>query len=227
MIDLLFLDNQVNVGADSLLFEALKNHMASVLERVLQTSEGKQLTKKYQNDPRLVWKLHKDHETLSTTSSNICTGPSQELAKIKIVYSDHPTKCLDTFDSYIAKLNKISKDNMPELLTIMYLKSATYGNEKLLSAWVSCEAVTKNMHPNTTPTYDEYFEYMLEYAKKLEAAVTNNTTSRIENVAKSDYLQPYSPSDEYYDGAAELSFNMEDQGEDVDIIHDVLQCNKL
>ena len=40
MINLNFKDNQVNDGGDTLLFEAQKNHMASVLERMLQTSEG-------------------------------------------------------------------------------------------------------------------------------------------------------------------------------------------
>ena len=88
MIDLNFKDNQVNGGADTLLFEAQKNHMASVLERVLQTSEGKRLTGKHPLDPQLVWKLHKYHAKSSTTSSNICTGLSQELAKMKIVDFD-------------------------------------------------------------------------------------------------------------------------------------------
>ena len=201
-----FQDNQVNGSADTLLFEAQKNHMTSVLERVLHTNEGKRLTRKHPGDPQLVWKLHKDHAKLSTTSSNICTGLSQELAKMKIVNFDYPKKALDTFDSYLSKFNKILKGSpMPKSLAIMYLKSATHGNTQLLSAWAQCEAVTKNMKPNTTPTYDEYFEFMLNYAKKLEAVVTDNTTNRKENVAESDYLQPYSPSDEYYAAAAELS----------------------
>ena len=135
MIDLNFKDNQVNGGADTLLFEAQKNHMASVLERVLQTREGKRLTRKYPLDPQLVWKLHKDHPTLSTTSSNIYIGLSQELAKMKIANFDYPTKGLDTFDSYLLKFNKISnKSPIPYALSIMYLKSATYGNTQLLSA---------------------------------------------------------------------------------------------
>ena len=50
MINPNFQDNQVNGGADTLLFEAQKNHMVSVLELVLQTSEGKRLTQKYSGD---------------------------------------------------------------------------------------------------------------------------------------------------------------------------------
>ena len=67
---------------------------------------------------------------------------------------------------------------------------------------------------------------MFGYAKKLEAAVIDNTTSRKENVAKSNYLLPYSPSDKYYDNDAELSSYMVDRGEDVDTIQNVLQCNR-
>ena len=44
------------------------------------------------------------------------------------------------------------------------------------------------MNRNTTPRFNEYFEYMLGYAEKLEAAITNNTTSGKANVAESDYL---------------------------------------
>ena len=54
-----FHQNQLNAGSDTLLFEAQKNHTTSVLERVLQTSEGKRLTRNHPLDPRLVWKLHK------------------------------------------------------------------------------------------------------------------------------------------------------------------------
>ena len=50
MIDLDFYDNEVNGGADSELFEAQKNQMAIVLEHVLQTNEGKRLTRKHPKD---------------------------------------------------------------------------------------------------------------------------------------------------------------------------------
>ena len=131
--------------------------MASVLERVLQTSERKILTRKYPLDPRLVWKLHEAHATLSTTSSNICTGLSQELAKIKMNDFDLPTKGLDKFDSYLTTFNKISKCSpMPNSLSIMYLKSASHGNKELLSAWTKCEIMKETVTPGTTPTYDEY-----------------------------------------------------------------------
>ena len=142
---------------------------------------------------------------------------------MKIVDFEHPTKGLDTFDSYLAKFTKISKGSpMPNLLAIMDVKLATHVNKELLSAWVQCEAMFETMIPNTTPLYDEYFEYMLGYAKKLEAAVTNNTTSRKENVAESNYLLPYSPSDECYNDAIELSSYMVDQGGDEDMIQDTL-----
>ena len=60
----------------------------------------------------------------------------------------------------------------------------------------------------------------------IEAAVTNNTTSRKANSAKSDYLLPYSPSDECYNDATDLSNHMVDQGRDADMTQGILQCNQ-
>ena len=204
--------------------------MIGVLERVLQTSEGKRLTRKHPLDPRLVWKLHEPHATSSTTSSNICTGLSQELAKMKINDFAHPTKGLNTFDSYIATFNKILKSSsMPNILAIMDLQSAFHGNKELLSAWTQCETMIETMKLDTTPTYDKHYEYMLGHAKKLEPAIANNTPSRKANSAESDYLQPYSPcssSDACYNNATELSTYMIDQEIDVDMMQDLLQCNQ-
>ena len=39
-------------------------------------------------------------------------------------------------------------------------------------------------------------------------------------------MQPYSPPDTYYNDATDLSTYMIDQGEDVDMIQVVLQCNQ-
>ena len=51
MIDPNFYSNSVNAGSDTLLFDAQKNHMAIVLEPVLETNEGKRLTRKHPLDP--------------------------------------------------------------------------------------------------------------------------------------------------------------------------------
>ena len=78
---------------------------------------------------------------------------------MKIVDFYYPKEGLDTFDSYLSKFNKISKDSpMPNSLAVMYLKSATHGNTQSLSAWAQWEAVTEIMRPNTNPKYDKYFE---------------------------------------------------------------------
>ena len=183
----------------------------------------KRLTKIHLLDPQLVWRLHEFYFTLSTTSSNICAGLSQELAEMKIQDFDHPTKGLNRFDSNLAKFKKISKGNpMPDPLAIMYPKSASHGNKELPSAWTQCKTMMETMKPGTTSTYNEYYEYMLRYAKKLEAALTDNTTSWKTNTAESVYLQPCTPSDACYNDATDLSSYMIDWGEDVDMIHDVL-----
>ena len=151
---------------------------------------------------------------------------SQELAKMKIVEFDHPLQGLDKFDPNLQKFNKVSRSNkMPDELAIMYLRSATHSNKELLSAWAQCEIMNEAVN-KPAPTYDEYYAYMLKYAKKLEAAVTNNTTSRKANSAESNYLSPYSPSDECYNDATKLLSYMGDQGNDVDMVQDVLICNQ-
>ena len=54
MIDKGFHKNQLSTGSDTLLFEQQENHPVSVLERVLQTSEGKRLTRKHPGEPQLI-----------------------------------------------------------------------------------------------------------------------------------------------------------------------------
>ena len=62
----------------------------------------------------------------------------------------------------------------------------------------------------------------MSHAKKLEDSITNNLTSCKANAAVSDYMQPYLPSDEYFDkyfdDAADLSNFTAHQGADVDMI---------
>ena len=135
MINPAFHLNQLDHGSDTELFNKQENHFATILERVLQTSEGKRLTRKHADDPHKVWSLHQAHSTSSATLSSICTGLGQELAKLKIVTFDTPTKGLDTFGSYLTKFNKISPTSgqMPDSLAIMYLSAVTCGNTDLLS----------------------------------------------------------------------------------------------
>ena len=54
MIDPSFHKNQLSTGSDTLLYKQQENYLASVLERVLQTSEGKRLTRKHPGEPCLI-----------------------------------------------------------------------------------------------------------------------------------------------------------------------------
>ena len=227
MIDSNFHKNQLDAGSNTELFKQQENHTASILQRVLQTSEGKRLTRKHPEDPRQVWELHQTHSTSSATSKNICTGLGKELAKLKIVVFDTPTKRLDTFDSYLTKFNKISpiSGQIPNSLAVMYLQAATCGNIDLLSIWTQCETIKKQMtRGGPTPSYDEYYKYMLQYAKKLEVAVERNTPALKTNSSKTAYLTPYSPSDPFFSQATDPSTYMVSQ--EVDVIQYILQCNQ-
>ena len=75
-----------------------------------------------------------------------------------------------------------------------------------------------------TPSYDEYYKYLLGYAKKLEVAVESNTPALKANPSETDYLIPNSPSDPFFSHATDLSTYMANQ--DVDMIQYTLQCNQ-
>ena len=66
----------------------------------------------------------------------------------------------------------------------------------------------------------------MSHAKKIEEAITNNTTSCKVNVAESGYMQSYSPSDEYFEDTDELSHFMAQWRTDITMIQNVLQYNK-
>ena len=103
---------------------------------------------------------------------------SQSLATMKIMECDNPLQGLDKFDSNLQKFNKASIYNsMPNDLVVMYLRAATYGNKDLLSAWAQCETMHEALN-KLAPTYDEFYAYLLKFAKKLEASITDNTTSQ-------------------------------------------------
>ena len=78
--------------------------------------------------------------------------------------------------------------------------------------------------PSTT--YDEYYKYLLGYAKKLGAAVKDNTPSRKANLSGTDYMTPYSPLDSCYSNATDLSAYISNQGHNVDMIQDVLHYHQ-
>ena len=107
----------------------------------------------------------------------------------------------------------------------MYLEAATCGNSDLLSVWTQCKCMKKQLTPGRpTPSYDEYYRYLLGYAKKSEVAVEINTPARKVNSSETDYLIPNSPSDPYYSHASDLSNYMVNH--DVDMVQYTLECNQ-
>ena len=183
--------------------------MYIVLERVLKTTNGLRLSRKHHDNPRDFWRLHEQHQTVSATSARITTSLSQESANMKVAEFPFPTKFLDTFEVKLKKFNKLLNNTMPSLLAIGFLKTATHGNNHLLNAWASSDTITERLTPNATPTYEEYFEFLMSHVKKLEDSVKDNSSSRRANVAESNHMQPYYPSDKYYDAATNLSNYME------------------
>ena len=68
MIDLkIHFNSVIPGGSDVLLWNAQKNHLASVLDRVLKTNEEMRLVRTFPDDPRRIWRDHEAHSTSSTT----------------------------------------------------------------------------------------------------------------------------------------------------------------
>ena len=161
--------------------------MSIVLERVLQTTDGKRFTRKHKDDPREILKLN---ETISTALS-------QELTRMKVTDFDCSTQCLDVFEIKLEKFNEISLDAMPASIATSFLMSASANNSELRSAWATKKTICQSQTPPTTSTYDEYFDYLMFHAKQIEASIINNITRRKANSSKTDYLTPNSSSDPF------------------------------
>ena len=92
------------------------------------------------------------------------------MAKMKVGDFPYPTKCLDAFDTKLEKFNDISTAPLPDPMAIAFLKSTIQGNTALLSTWASCATICANMSTGTVLTYDQYFEYLMDYFKQLKVA---------------------------------------------------------
>ena len=227
MIDDNFAEADAKWGADDkLLYRAQKNHISVVLERVLQTSDGKRFNRKNKTDPKEVWRLHKLHQHSSTTNSTITSALSQELANLKVSEFTSSSIFLDEFDSKLEQFNKLSpNDPLPKKMAIGFLLTASHGNSELQNAWATKRTICQSTTPATVPTYAEYFDYLMFHLKQLEVSSVDNTSTRKAHLSETDYLSQNSPSDPNYHQATDLSVYMGVQ--DADFVQHTLECNKL
>ena len=199
--------------------------MSTVLETILQTSDGKRFNRKHKKDPKEVWRLHEEHQRSSATNSAITSALSQELAKMKVSEFTSSSEFLDEFDSKVEQFNELNLNNpMPEKMAIGFLLSASHGNTELRNAWATKRSICQSTTPPTVPTYLEYFEYLMFHSKQLEASVVDNTAARKANTAETGYLRQNSPSDPDFQQASDLAIYMGVQY--ADFGQSVLECNK-
>ena len=105
---------------------------------------------------------------------------------------------------------------MTTSLVIGSLKTTTSGNDQFLHAWVLCDTIKESTNAGH-PTYQEYHDFLMSTGEKPEDSIINNCSSRKVNVAETDFLEPYTPVDDHYAEATDLSLYMGAQGIDVDI----------
>lgn len=115
---------------------------------------------------------------------------------------------------------------MTSSLATGFLKTATSGNDQLLHVWASCDMIKQTTNTDVAPTHQEYYYFLMSTAEKLDDSIIDNYTSQEVNMVKTDFLHPYSYTDDNYPKELDLSSYMGARGMDVDMIHDVLICNK-
>ena len=157
MIDQNFAETDAKWGPDDKLFyKAQQNHMSTVLEKILQTRDGKRFNRKNKADPKEVWRLHKLHQRSSATNSTITSALSQELAKMKVSKFTSSSEFLDEFDSKLEQFNELNLGTpMPEKMAIGFLLSASHGNTELQNPWATKRTICQNAATPTVPTYSE------------------------------------------------------------------------
>ena len=89
-----------------------------------------------------------------------------------------------------------------------------------------CDTIKETTNTGVAPTYKEYQNFLMSAAEKLEDSIIDNSSSQKVNVGETDFLQPYTPADDKYGEASDLSLYMGAQGMDVNMIHDVLKYSK-
>ena len=53
------------------------------------------------------------------------------------------------------------------------------------------------MHAGVAPTYQEYYDFLISTAEKLEDSIINNSSSQKVNVAETNFLEPYTPAEDH------------------------------
>ena len=128
---------------------------------------------------------------------------------------------METFDTKLEKSNQLSPDKTHISKAIRFLKTATSGNDQLLHASACCDMIKETNSPGVAPTNQEYYTFVMCICEKLEYTVIDNSTGGKVNVARLDFLHPYSPDDDNYDEATELSLYMGARGIDINIMYDI------
>lgn len=68
-----------------------------------------------------------------------------------------------------------------------------------------CDTIKETTNASVAPTYQEYSIFLMSTAEKLEDTAIDNSVSQKVNVAKLYFLHLYSPTNDHYDEATNLS----------------------
>ena len=221
-----FLNSSVQPGSDSDLLDLRLVFMSQVMEKVLLNVKEKKLVRSYKKQPRTLWKVHRVHQTSSTTAQSIAIDLSNKLSTMTIASAASKCAFLEAFDTAVEKYDEISPDKMHSSHKIGLLKKACLPDKDLLQAWTAVEQIFINKSTGTAITYEEYWDYLVSVLESLlEKGIKDKVHQKVNVADTSYYMDSYIPDDSYYDEAADLSTYMGELG-DVDALQYTLQCNK-
>ena len=81
---------------------------------MLLNIHGKKLEQLFEDDPRVIWTKHRDHQTSSTSSQRIAIVLSNRILNLTIATSKSGTTFVEEFDKDTIKFDKVLADKMPE-----------------------------------------------------------------------------------------------------------------
>ena len=155
--------------------------MSTVLEKVLVNIHGLKLVRSFEDDPKSLWRKHKEHQRSSSSSQRIAIVLSNRLSNMTIATAKSSLAFLEDFDKSVTKFNKVSADKMPESQKVGLLRKAVNSNNQLLQAWSAVETIIANSSTtgtNTPISYKKFIDYLVQHANMLEEGAMNNTNRK-------------------------------------------------
>ena len=156
------------------------------MEFSLQTVKGKDLARRYPNDPVQLWKKLLFHHKGSNASTDAASKFLQQLTDIQISHFPLKTLFLHEFATIIGYYNDTNMAVLDNNMKLQYLRLAVMQDKELQGLYtsylVSMQTAAGVVNHSYTVDYAEFFEVIKQHAKLLHTQ---------EKKLKNWYIQEY------------------------------------